>query len=51
MVNGNTRMIADGTLTVGGGTQMSDDQHRHDSVIVGMTRSHHHQAKQHPQVC
>jgi hypothetical protein len=46
-----TWMVDDSTLMVGGGTQTSDNQHRLSSAIAGMTQLHHHQAKQHPNIC
>jgi hypothetical protein len=50
-VAGGTQMVDRSTLTVGGGTQMSDDQRRLGSAIASTSRSHCHQAKQHPHVC
>jgi hypothetical protein len=41
-VNGDTQMVTDGTLMVGGGTQMSDGQHRLGSTVTGMTPLRHH---------
>jgi hypothetical protein len=51
MVANGTWTVDGSTLMVGGDTQMSDDQHRLDSVITGTTRLRRHQAKQRPHVC
>jgi hypothetical protein len=51
MVGSGTQTVDDSTQMVDDDTLTSDDQHRRGNTVVGMTRSHRHQAKQHSHVC
>jgi hypothetical protein len=50
-VAGITRTVDGNKLTVGDGTQTSDDQHQLGNTITSTSWSHHHQTKQHDHVC